>query len=65
MAVEINASGGYGDSVSLFGEDAERFIEEIAHPSKDERRLAHLERADQAFERIFSPEPITSLPTSD
>lgn len=64
MAVEINATGGFGESVSLHGEDAARFVAEIAHPSTDERRLSHLERADRAFERIFSPEPISDLPNS-
>lgn len=63
MAVEINASGGYGESVSLTGEDAARFIEEVKNPSKDKRRLGHLERSDRTFERLFSPEPLKSLPT--
>lgn len=64
MAVEINATGGFGESVSLRGADATRFVAEIARPSRDERRLAHLERSDRAYERFFSPEPISELPTS-
>lgn len=61
MAVEINATGEYGESVSLHGFDAARFVDEIANPSHDERRLSHLERSDQTYERIFSSEPISSL----
>lgn len=64
MAVEINATGGFGESVSLHGEDAARFVAEIARPSTDERRLAHLERADEAYARFFSPEPLSNLPAS-
>jgi hypothetical protein len=62
MAVEINAIGGFGESVSLQGDDAARFVEEIKSPSTDERRLNHLARSDQAFERLFSPEPLSKLP---
>lgn len=65
MAVEINATGGFGESVSLYGADAERFVREIANPSDDERRLTHLERSDEAFARFFSPEPIRELPTDE
>jgi hypothetical protein len=64
MAVEIGATGGFGESVSLSGEDAARFVNEVSHPSRDERRLSHLERSDQAYERFFSPEPISELPSS-
>ena len=64
MAVEINATGGFGESVSLHGADAARFVSEIANPSTDERRLSHLERSDQAYERFFSPEPISEIPTA-
>jgi hypothetical protein len=64
MAVEINATGGFGESVSLRGEDAERFVAEVANPSTDERRLSHLERSDRAFERFYSPEPISALPAA-
>jgi len=62
MAVEINATGGFGESVSLRGDDAARFVQEIKNPSNDERRLNHLARSDQAFERLFSPEPLSGLP---
>jgi hypothetical protein len=64
MAVEINSSGGFGESISLHGEDAERFLEEVVNPSTDERRLAFLKRSDETFERLFSPEPIRELPTT-
>lgn len=62
MAVEINALGGFGESVSLRGEDAARFVDEIKNPSTDERRLDHLSRSDEAFERLFCDEPLTALP---
>jgi hypothetical protein len=65
MAVEINATGGFGESVSLQGEDAARFVSEVANPSTDERRLSHLERSDEAYERFFSPEPISKLPAGE
>jgi hypothetical protein len=65
MAVEINATGGFGESVSLHGDDAARFVDEVANPSRDERRLAHLERSDRAFERFFSPKPISKLPVDE
>lgn len=61
MAVEIGATGGSDGSVSLHGSDAARFLCEVAEPSKDERRLSHLKRSDQAYERFFSPEPISRL----
>jgi hypothetical protein len=64
MAVEINSSGGFGESISLHGEDAERFLGEVVNPSTDERRLAFLKRSDETFERLFSPEPIRELPTT-
>lgn len=62
MAVEIHTNGGFGESVYLHGEDAARFVHEIEHPSTDARRLSHLERSDDAFKRLFSPEPISELP---
>jgi hypothetical protein len=65
MAVEINAAGGYGECVSLHLEDAARFVSEVANPSTDERRLDHLVRSDQAYERCFSPEPISELPSGE
>lgn len=65
MAVEINATGGFGESISLHGADAARFVREVASPSTDERRLSHLERSDQAYERLFSPEPISELPAGE
>jgi hypothetical protein len=65
MAVEIGATGELGEGVSLFGEDAARFVREVVHPSTDERRLSHLERSDRAFERCFSPEPISDLPADE
>lgn len=65
MAVEINPPGGFGESVSLEGEDAARFVREIANPSDDERRLTHLERSDQAYERFFSAKPISELPDGE
>ena len=64
MAVEINSSGGYGESISLHGEDAERFLREVVCPSTDERRLTFLKRSDETFERLFSPEPIREFPTT-
>jgi len=65
MAVEIGATGGFGESVSLHGSDAARFVNEVAEPSRDERRLSHLERSDRAYERYFSPEPISNLPANE
>ena len=65
MAIEIGATGALGESVSLHGSDAARFLAEVAAPSKDERRLSHLERSDEAYERFFSPEPISKLPSSE
>jgi hypothetical protein len=65
MAVEISANGGFGECVSLTGEDASRFVDDILTPSTDPRRLKHLERSDEAFERSFSPEPISDLPASE
>jgi hypothetical protein len=35
------------------------------NPSTDERRLRHLERSDEAYRRMSSPEPITELPASE
>lgn len=64
MAVEINSSGGFGESISLHGEDAERFLNEVVNPSTDERRLAFLRRSDETFERLYSSEPIRDLPTA-
>lgn len=64
MAIEIHANGGFGESVYLDGDDADRFVHEIEHPSTDVRRLSHLERSDEAFRRMFSPEPISELPNS-
>lgn len=64
MAVEINSSGDFGESVSLHGADAERFLNEVVNPSTDKRRLAFLKRSDETFERLFSPEPIRELPTT-
>jgi hypothetical protein len=64
VAVEINATGGFGESVSLHGADTARFVSEIANPSTDERRLTHLERSDEAYEHFFSAEPISKLPTA-
>jgi hypothetical protein len=63
MAVEIHTNGGFGESVSLTGRDAERFVNEIENPSTDSRRLDHLERSDEAFKRSYSPEPISELPS--
>lgn len=65
MAVEISTTSGYGESVSLRGEDAARFMEEVANPSRDARRLAHLERSDKAYERFFSAKPISKLPADE
>jgi hypothetical protein len=65
MAVEIYSNGGFGESVHLNGADAARFVDEIENPSTDERRLGHLERSDEAYNRFFSTEPITDLPTSE
>jgi hypothetical protein len=64
MAVEIGASES-GERVSLVGEDAERFIDEVLSPSADPRRLEHLRRSDEAFARFYSPEPIHDLPGSE
>lgn len=65
MAVEIGATGGFGESVSLHGSDAARFVNEVAEPSTDKRRLSHLERSDKAYARFFSPEPISKLPAGE
>ena len=65
MAVEISANGGFGECVSLTGDDAARFVDDILEPSTDSRRLDHLERSDEAYERSFSPEPISELPASE
>jgi len=65
MAVVIAANGGFGESVLLEGKDAERFVDEIENPSTDERRLKHLERSDETFEAVFSPEPISKLPVDE
>ena len=65
MAVEIGATGGFGESVSLHGDDAARFVDEVIRPSNDERRLSHLERADRAYDCFFSPEPISELPSAE
>ena len=65
MAVEINPTGGFGECVSLRGDDAARFVGEIANPSTDERRLSHLERSDEAYERLFSPEPLSEVPAGE
>jgi hypothetical protein len=62
MAVEIGAGSETGESVSLTGADAERFIDEVLNPSADERRLRHLELSDEAYRRMSSPEPIRELP---
>ena len=59
MAVEIGAGS---ERVSLVGEDAKRFIDEVLNPSTDERRLEHLARSDAAYRRMASPEPIRELP---
>lgn len=65
MAVEISANGGFGECVSLTGEDAARFVDDILAPSNDPRRLEHLKRSDEAYERFYSPEPISDLPASE
>lgn len=62
--MEIGASES-GARVSLTGRDAEHFLDEVLNPSTDARRLEHLERSDETFERIFSPEPISDLPSSE
>jgi hypothetical protein len=63
MAVEIGASGGFGESVSLRGADAARFMDEVARPSDDARRLEHLRLSSIAYERYVCSEPISELPT--
>jgi hypothetical protein len=65
MAVVINANGGFGESVSLNGVDAENFVDEIANPSTDERRLSHLRRADETYKISFSSKPISTLPSDE
>lgn len=65
MAVEIGANGGFGESVSLRGTDAARFVDEIMHPSTDSQRLSHLERSDETYERFFAPDPISELPAEE
>jgi hypothetical protein len=65
MAVEISPNGSFGVSVSLEGADATRFVQEVAEPSKDRRRLDHLERSDRAYVQFFSPEPVSSLPVAE
>ncbi len=65
MAVEISANGGFGECVSLTGADAARFVDDIMEPSTDSRRLDHLKRSDEAYERFYSPEPISELPAGE
>jgi hypothetical protein len=65
MAVEIGANNGFGECVSLRGDDAARFVDDILSPSTDSRRLDHLERSDEAYERSFSSEPISELPAGE
>ncbi len=65
MAVEIGSNGGFGESVSLYGKDAARFVSEIFHPSTDDRRLSHLKRSDETYERLFAPNPISELPAEE
>ncbi len=62
MAIEISANGGFGERVSLTGDDAERFIEDVLNPSDDPRRLEHLRRSDEAYRRMSSSEPLHDLP---
>lgn len=64
MAIEISSNGGYGESVRLDGVDADSFVHEIENPSRDERRLSHLVRSDEAFDRFVSSDPISELPSS-
>lgn len=64
MAVEIGASDSAGH-VSLTGADAERFLDEVLHPSTDERRLEHLRRSDETFARIYSSESMRDLLPSE
>jgi hypothetical protein len=65
MAVEISANGGFGECVSLTGDGAARFVDDIMEPSIDSRRLDHLERSDETYKRSFSPEPISELPAGE
>jgi hypothetical protein len=65
MAVEIHTNGGHGESVRLSGADAERFVRDVERPSDDTRRLNHLKRSDEAFERLVSSEPISEFETNE
>jgi len=66
MAVVINnANGGFGESVSLEGADAENFVNEIERPSTDKRRLSHLKRSDETYKVSFSFDPISQLPSDE
>jgi len=60
MAIKIDTDG-YGDSVVLEGEDARRFVEETKHPSDDARRVEHLRRSADTFERVYSEKPANEL----
>lgn len=65
VAVEIPTNGGFGERVSLTGDDAERFINDVLQPSDDPRRLEHLRRSDETYRRMSSPEPLHDLPDSE
>jgi hypothetical protein len=65
MAVEIGAGNVVGERLSLTGADAASFVDDVLKPSTDERRLRHLERSDETFKSLYSPEPISDLPASE
>lgn len=60
MAVEISGNG-LGESVTLTGADARRFVEETKNPTNDGRRAEHLRRSALTYERIFSDKTANEL----
>jgi hypothetical protein len=62
MAVELGSTfTSYGASQPLVGRDAERLVEEVNNPSRDERRIDHLRRSDEAFEKLYTHEPANTI----
>jgi hypothetical protein len=59
MAIEIDTIG--DSSVRLTGDDARRFIDEVKNPSNDPRRIQHLERSAETFERVYSEKSANEL----
>jgi hypothetical protein len=60
MAIEI-AGSGLGEPVTLTGADARRFVEETKNPTDDARRVEHLRRSAETYERVFSEKTANEL----